>query len=574
MKKIRQPIITIAGHVDHGKTSILDKLRGSCFADKEAGRITQKISFTKFPAENIKKTCYLLEKYKIKLKIPGFLYIDTPGHQAFTNLRKRGGSLADLAILVIDVNEGIMPQTAEVIQILKQNKTPFIIALNKIDSISGWQKLDDDLKKNIEKQSMNVKQQFQEKFYKIVAALEANGFKSDFFYEVKDFTEKIAIVPCSAKTSEGLPELMMVLCGLSQKFLSKQLNLGENAKGVIFEIKKTKTMNYIEAILYDGSLKQGDEIAIASFDKPIISKIRVLEEVCALSDKFENKKHVIASTGIRMQLTESKDILPGMPFQIFKNNLEKAEKELKKDLGEIKLDSEGIIIKTESLGSLEALLTLLKQNNIKVLKAGIGNINKTDIVSAKTNQKSNPLYSVILGFNVDIDEDAKEISSGIKILTEDVIYKLIDEIQKWQEEKRKEIEKEKLLGLSSIFKIEILPKYVFRNSKPAIFGVRVLSGKVKSNVSLIDENSEEIARIKNIQSESKSIREAISGMEVAISLPGITFDRQLKQTKFLYSDITEKQFKKFKENKDVLSNDEIKTLQEIAEIKRKNKKWV
>ena len=217
---IRQPIVTIAGHVDHGKTTILDSIRGTKIAEKEAGKITQKISFTLFPAEHIKKGCYLLDKYGITLKIPGFLFVDTPGHQAFTNLRKRGGSLADLAILVIDINEGIMPQTSEVLQILKQNKTPFIVALNKTDRISGWRKQDEDLKKSIDMQAAHAKQNFQEKLYKIISAIETHGFKSDLFYEVKDFTEKVALVPCSAKTKEGLAELLMVLCGLSRKFLS------------------------------------------------------------------------------------------------------------------------------------------------------------------------------------------------------------------------------------------------------------------------------------------------------------------------------------------------------------------
>ena len=135
---IRQPIVTVCGHVDHGKTNILDYFRGSSLQEMEAGGITQKISFTLYPSSQIKKACSLIEKNKINLEIPGFLFIDTPGHAAFTNLRKRGGSLADLAILVIDINEGIKPQTAEVIQILKANKTPFLIALNKIDNISSW----------------------------------------------------------------------------------------------------------------------------------------------------------------------------------------------------------------------------------------------------------------------------------------------------------------------------------------------------------------------------------------------------------------------------------------------------
>jgi len=557
---IRQPIVTVAGHVDHGKTTILDSLRGSSVAEKEAGRITQKISFTLFPSEHIKESCYLIDKYNVPLKIPGFLFIDTPGHQAFTNLRKRGGSLADLAVLVIDINEGIMPQTSEVLSILRENKTPFVVALNKVDKISGWRRLDKDLKKNIELQAINTKNQYLEKLTKIQAALDSYGFKSDLFYNITDFTKKLALIPCSAKSGEGLPELLMVLCGLSQKFLTEQLSLGEKGKGVIFEIKKEKAMNYVEAILYDGKLKQGDNIAIASFDKPVIAKIRVLEEVLPLSNKFKVTKEARAATGIRMQVTQAENILPGMPFQVFKDNMEEIEKEFSKQLEEIETDKEGVIVKADSLGSLEALLTLLRQNKIKVLRAGIGPINKQDIISAKANQESNPLYSIILGFNVGIDEEAEEIRENVKIIVDEVIYRLIEDLQK--------------IGLASIFKLEILPQYVFRNSKPAIFGVKVLAGKLKSGIPLIDETGEEKGRIKGIQKEGKNIDEVVAGEEVAISLPGTNFDRQLKNSRYLYSNITESQFKKFKENKDLLDSGEISVLKEIAEIKRReNPVW-
>lgn len=566
---IRQPIVTVCGHVDHGKTSILDRIRGSSVAAEEAGGITQKISFTLFPAENIKKGCALLDKYGYALEIPGFLFIDTPGHAAFTNLRKRGGSLADLAILVIDINEGIKPQTSEVLQILKANKTPFMIALNKIDSISGWRK-QEDLKQSLESQAIHVKQDFDEKFYTFQAALNSYGFNSDLFFNVTDFTKKIALVPCSAKTGEGIPELLMMLCGISQKFLKDKLGLGEKAKGVILEIKKEKTQNYIEAILYDGILKQGEEIAVASFSSPLKAKIRNIEEIKPLSFSFKPVKEAKAATGIRIQLTEKTEILPGMPFQVFKNNMKEIEKEFKKEISDsLKLDNRGIIIKAESLGSLEALLILLRQENISVLKAGIGDIKKSDITAAKANL--DPIESIVLGFNVKIDEEAIEMKNDVKILLNDVIYKLIEDLKKWQEEKRKEIEKEKLLSLATICKLEILHNFVFHNSKPAIFGVRVLAGKLKPGISLIDNNNEKIARVKAIQSEGKTVEQATSGMEVAISLPGITFDRQLKDTQFLYAELGEKQFCHLKENKDLLSPGELQVLQEISQIKRKEK---
>ena len=581
-QKIRQPIVTICGHVDHGKTSILDFFRGTSLQGMEAGGITQKISFTLYPKEHIEKTFPIIEKKGIKLEIPGFLFIDTPGHAAFTNLRKRGGSLADLAILVIDINEGIKPQTAEVIQILKHNKTPFLIALNKIDNISGWRtnkNSDISLQKNIETQSMNVKPIFDERYLTIESSLSSYGFEADLFYNINDFTKKIAMVPCSARTGEGMAELMMMLCGLSQKYLAEKLKLGKEAKGVILEVKKEKSNDYAEAIIYDGELEKGDEIAVANIEgNPIITKVRVIEEIEPLSTKFRMKEKVVAATGLRMQFSEKLDILPGMPFLSYSGDNEKVKEIFKKELTEnIRTDKKGIIAKADSLGSLEALLVLLRQSSIPVLRAGIGNINKNDFSNAKANLEIDEMDAIILGFNTSINDDAKELlaeNKSIKVLTDEVVYKLIENLVKFREDKRKEIEKKKLMELATLCKLRILPQYLFRNSNPAIFGVRVEAGKLTPHCNLIDDKEEKIGRTKKIESEKHSVEEATEGMEVAISMPGVNFERQLKDKNFLYSDMGEKQFRAFKKNKELLSSGEMKILSEIAEIKRKkNAEW-
>ena len=572
-QKIRQPIVTICGHVDHGKTSILDSLRGSSVQEKEAGGITQRISFTSCPAKKLKSSFPGIEE-KIELNVPGFLFIDTPGHAAFTNLRKRGGSLADLAILVIDINEGIKPQTAEVIQILKKNKVAFVIALNKIDNIHGWKAGKDNIsfKQRIESQAINTRQDFNEKYMTLMGSLQSHGFDSDLFYNITDFTKKIALVPCSARTKEGLQELILVLCGLSHRYLQERLTLGKDAKGIMLEVKKDQS-KYIEAILYDGELSKKDEIAVAGFSgKPIITKIRVMEEIMPLSMKFEPVDSVQAATGLRLQLVEKEEILPGMPFVIYKNNLQEIENLFKKEIAEsIKTDNHGIVAKADSLGSLEALLSILKQENIPVLKAGVGNINKNDIVSAKANLQINKLDAVIVGFNTSIEEGVSEIKGDVTILVDGVVYKLIENIQKFRSEKTKEIEKERLLGLTSLGKIKVLHQYVFRNTSPAIFGVKVEAGKITSGLNLIDNHGEKVGKIKNMQSENKSVDEAHEGMELAISMPGINFERRMKEVNFLYPDIGESQFRNFKKNKDLLSSSEISVLQELAVIKRKSK---
>ena len=388
---------------------------------------------------------------------------------------------------------------------------------------------------------------------------------------MKDFTSKLALVPCSARTGEGTQELLMVLCGLSQKFLRTRLSIGQLAKGVILEIKKQKTMRYIEAVLYDGTLSVNNQIAIATFSEPIIDKIRVLEEIQPISSKFKSVYEATAATGIRMQLINQEEILPGMPFQIFNNNLDEVKKEFKKELSEkIHLDKEGIIIKADSLGTLEALVILLKQEDISIVKAGIGNVNKSDLVSAEANLEINPENAVILAFNVETDEDV-EINKKIKVIEGEVIYNLIKDLKEFQQKKRDEIKREKLLNLATIGKLKILPQYVFRNSKPAVFGVLVEAGKIIPGAKLINELGEEVDKIKRIQSENKELKEAAQGKEVAISLPSVTFDRQLKDTELLYTDINESQFREFKKNKSLLSSNEISVLQQISQIKRKTK---
>lgn len=568
-EKIRQPIVTVCGHVDHGKTSILDALRGTKVVETEAGRITQKISFTTITKKTIEERAEIvLEKFKIPLEIPGFLFIDTPGHAAFTNLRKRGGSLADIAILVIDINEGIKPQTSEVLQILKANKTPFIIALNKIDNISGWKTSENGLFfENLNRQSMIAGQEFEEKLLTLIGALNNYKIEPELYTKISDFTKNIAIVPCSAKTKEGISEILAVLCALSQKFLKEKISVSEEGKGVVLEVKKDKGTNFIEAILYDGNLKASDEIMVASIQEPIKIKIRSIQEAMPLNKGFETKEEVRAAAGIRIQTAGKEEIYPGMPFQVLKNNEDIIRKELEKEIGkEIETDKEGIVIKAESLGSLEALIFLLKQKQILISRALIGSISKKDVMQANANTEED---RVILGFNVELDEEAKNMKelSQIKVITSEVVYKIIEDYEKWKGEKLKEIERKKLEGLPAICKLKILP-YVFRNSNPAVFGVRVEAGMARPEIELINRQGEKIGRIKQIQSEKATLQEAGKGTEVAVSVPGVNFERQLQKDEILYSNISAYDFLNFKKNKELLSQDEVVLLQEIAMIKR------
>ncbi|OYT41827.1 translation initiation factor IF-2 [Candidatus Pacearchaeota archaeon ex4484_26] len=567
---IRQPIVTVAGHVDHGKTSILDSIRGTSIAKKEAGAITQIISCTILPAEQIKKlTAKLMEKFKIKLTIPGFLFIDTPGHAAFTNLRKRGGSLADIVILVIDIREGIMEQTIECINILKENKIPFVVALNKIDAIPGWQQKEKELSANIKVQTGYTKKEFDKNFYSVVAKLNDHGFDSELFERITDFTKQVPLVPVSAKTGEGISELLVMLAGLSQKFLEKKLILKEKrAKGTILEVKKEKTITFLEAVIYDGIIKQNSTIIIGSFDEPIKTKVRALFEALPLAKGFKSVKEARAATFIRLQVP-SQEIFPGMPLisAETEQGIDEAKKEVKQEVKEtIRLDKEGIVIKADSLGSLEALLFQLRKQGTKVSKAGVGDIKKSDVLHASSMKK---IEQVVLGFNVGISED---VDTKIKVITSPIIYKILEQFAEWQDKIEKELLREKL-AVTMPCKIKVLP-YIFRKNKPAVFGVRVEAGKLKAGLKLMNKDGRKIDEIKTIQSENKTIHEAEKGKEVAISLPNITIGRQVKKGDTLYSVLNESEFKKLENNRKYLNSDELATLQEILEImRRKNPLW-
>ncbi len=573
---IRSPIVTVAGHVDHGKTTLLDSIRGTCVASKEAGLITQKISFTCVPSSLVNERCSkILERFNIKLEIPGFLFIDTPGHAAFSNLRKIGGSLADLAILVIDINEGLMEQTRETIEILKASKVPFVVALNKIDSISGWRQVSKDLIEDIDKQADYVKKEFDKKLYKMIEQLNSYGFDSDLFFRITKFEKQLALIPCSAKTKEGLPEVIAMLAGLSQKFLINKLKLGEETKGTILEIKKEK-ITYCEAILYDGILKKTDTLVIATLNKAVDTKIRALFQAQPLGKGYETVDEIPAAAGIRLQFPSEafENLVPGMPFLVAKTKNKKEIEEIKEKIQKevsysIKADKEGIVAKADSLGSLEALLLLLRKAGFKIARTSIGNITQSDISLTKS---YSDLNKVIVGFNIESEvSEEKALEQEVKIIQNDVIYHIIEDLKKWSQEKALEIERKKLQNMTWPVKIRLMKNCCFRQSKPAVFGIRVEAGILKQDITLMNAQGEEIDKVKTIQHENKSIPKAIYGQEVAISFPSTTYGRQIKEDDLLYSSLNEQEFLRLKENKKYLNGDELSLLQEIAEIKRKGK---
>jgi len=579
-KYVRQPIVSVLGHVDHGKTSLLDFIRGSTVAAHEAGAITQHIGATEVPIDAINKICGELLKGK-KFTLPGLLFIDTPGHHAFTTLRTRGGSLADLAVLVVDINEGFKPQTYESVNILKQYKTPFVIAVNKIDAISGWQKSNDIAKTRIEKQRPNVKTMFEEKLYDIIGTLSENSLNSDLYFNIADFTKTIALIPVSSKTGEGIPELLMVLVGLAQRFLEDRLQIETGpGKGSVLEVKEEVGLGTtIDAIIYNGIIKNDDKIVIGTKGEPLVTTIKALlkpkplDEIRDPRERFDIVKEVHAACGIKISSPNLENVIPGAPIRVAKGNLEEIIEEIRSQTKiDFELDSQGILIMADTIGSLEALIKESRENSIKIRKVDIGNVSKRDVIEA--NSASDPLNKIIFAFNIKLLPDAKEelANSDVTIFNEDVIYTIIEKYDEWIAKKKAELERERRQDYIHPGMIKFLPEYVFRVSHPAIIGVRVLGGRIKTDMRLIKDDGKVVGAIKGIQSENKAVEEALQGQEVAISIEGITVGRQISGGDILYTDIPEKDAKKLKEM-DILNPDEKDVLTKIFEIKRKDNKF-
>src|SRR3989344_2863608 len=581
---LRSPICSVLGHVDHGKSSILDSIRGTSVVKGEAGFITQAIGASIIPLETIKKKVGpLLESLNMKFTIPGLLFIDTRGHAAFTSRRKRGGALADIAIVVIDINEGFKPQTAEAIEILRSNKTPFIIAANKIDLVPGWKSAEKPVLQNIQQQSPEVMTKFEQKLYELVGQLhEKFQMNAERFDRVEDFTKQVAIVPCSAKTGEGLPELIMVVAGLAQRFLEKCLdcNVEGHAKGTVMEVKEEKGLGKtIDVIIYDGTLKVNDTIVIGGINEPIVTKVRALFEPMPLAEmrekkaKFSSVKEVTAATGVKISAPDVEKAIAGMPVIAVqtKEEIEKAKESVQNEVADVLIETEkeGVVIKADNIGSLEALIKLLKEKEITIRNASIGNITKKDIADAESNFEKDPLQSAILGFNVSVPEEVV-VPKKVKIILNDVIYRLIEEYGKWKAEAAKNIEAMKLDLLTRPCKIQILSGYIFRQNNPAIVGVEVLGGKIRTGMHIMNSEGREITEVKSIQMEKENVSEAAKGKQVAVSLPNVTVGRQINGNDILYSSIPEEEFRKMKELKKYLSHDEIEAIKEIALIKRKS----
>ncbi|RPI38705.1 MAG: translation initiation factor IF-2, partial [Methanoregulaceae archaeon] len=563
--KIRTPIVCVMGHVDHGKTSLLDRIRGSSVVSTEVGAITQHIGATIVPIEAIRSMSGTMGKMPIN--IPGLLFIDTPGHHAFTTLRARGGALADMAILVVDINQGFQPQTIEALQILRNCRTPFVIAATKIDRIHGWRVNENEpFLSTFAKQNERVKTDVENKTYEIVGKLSELDFSSDRFDRVSDFKRNLAIVPVSAHTGEGIPDLLLIMIGLAQRYMGDELKLSVEGPGAgtVLEVKEERGLGTtLDVILYDGTLAIGDEIAVATQGDVVVTKVRSLlkprpmKEIL-VEDRFERVKSVAAASGIKVTAPNLEGVIAGSPFFVIRNNRDEVEARIRKEMTEIhvNLSDEGIAIKADTIGALEALCKELEGKGIGVMRAEVGPVSRLNLIETET--VKNPMFRVLLSFNTPILPDAADmikdpLYTQVKVFEGRVIYQLIDQYVAWRDEQKRLQEKQRFEHVVMPAKIRLLPDCVFRQSNPAVVGVRVLGGKLRNDVDLIKTDGKKVGHLKTMQLRQESIREADPGLEVAISIEGATIGRQVSIGDDLFVDVPERHIK-------VLEREMVKTL--------------
>ncbi|WP_336036178.1 translation initiation factor IF-2 [Halobacterium yunchengense] len=582
--ELRTPIVAVLGHVDHGKTSLLDKIRGSAVIEGEAGAITQHIGATAVPLDVVSDVAGSLVD-PAEFDLPGLLFIDTPGHHSFSTLRSRGGALADIAILVVDVNDGFQPQTEEAIRILADTGTPFVVAANKIDTIPGWNPTPDaPVQQTYEAQSDRVRGQLDEKLYELIGELSDAGFSSDLYWRVQDFQSNIGVIPVSAETGEGVPDLLTVLMGLAQRYMKSEMEVDIDGPGAgtVLEVKDEQGFGTtLDVILYDGTVRQGDTIVVGGTNDPIVTEVRALLKPRELSEirtekRFEDVPAMQAAAGLKIAAPDLDDAMAGAPVRVVGDrSVDAVVDEVKAELAEFAVETaeEGVVAKADTLGSLEALANAMQEAEIPVMAAEVGDVAPRDVSMATTADED--VHRTILGFNVDVLEDAerKADEEGVRVFSSDVIYQLVEDYESFVEQREREQKEAIFENIVRPARFRILKDHVFRQSDPAVVGVEVVSGTLKRNtpVGHVEGNDlERVGVVKGIQEQGEDVDEARAGNRVSVSIDGPTVGRDVEEGDELWVDLPEKHAKVLEQElSEEIPADEREALKQYLEIQRK-----
>ncbi|XP_050073539.1 eukaryotic translation initiation factor 5B [Anopheles maculipalpis] len=562
LEHLRAAVVCVLGHVDTGKTKILDKLRRTNVQDGEAGGITQQIGATNVPAENIKEQTKFVKGFQeLEFKLPGLLIIDTPGHESFSNLRSRGSSLCDIAILVVDIMHGLEPQTIESINLLKSKRTPFVVALNKIDRLYDWSTMPrKDVRDILKSQASNTQLEFNQRTKEIIVQFAEQGLNAALFYENPDPKTYVSLVPTSAITGEGMGNLLFLIVQFCQKQLAKRLMYSEDLQATVLEVKAIPGLGTtIDAILINGKLREGDTMILAGTEGPIVTQIKALlmpqpMKELRVKNAYVEHKEILAAQGVKIAAKELEKAIAGLNLQIahkpdeveiFKDIV---ARDLKSALNSIKLSDRGVYVQASTLGSLEALLEFLRTSKIPYSGIRIGPVVKRDVMKASTMLEHENQYATILAFDVKVERDAQDLADhlGVKVFQADIIYHLFDKFMAYRDEiKQRKRDEFKSIAVFPC-KLKILPQFVFNSRDPIVVGVIVEAGIVKEGTPITVPSKEftDLGVVTSIEANHKQIESARKGQEVCIKIepiPGETpklYGRHFDETDMLVSKIS------------------------------------
>ncbi|KAM9767062.1 eukaryotic translation initiation factor 5B isoform 2-T2 [Menidia menidia] len=562
LERLRAPVVCVLGHVDTGKTKILDKLRHTHVQDGEAGGITQQIGATNVPKETIEEQTKMVKNFdRESIRIPGMLIIDTPGHESFSNLRNRGSSLCDIAILVVDIMHGLEPQTLESINLLKEKKCPFIVALNKIDRLYDWKKSPEtDVVATLKKQKKNTKDEFDERAKAIIVEFAQQGLNAALFFENKDPRTFVSLVPTSAHSGDGMGNLIGLLVELTQTMLARRLAHCDELRAQVMEVKALPGMGTtIDVILINGRLREGETIIVPGVEGPIVTQIRglllppPLKEL-RVKSQYEKHKEVSTAQGVKILGKDLEKTLAGLPLLVAHSEDEvpvlrdELERELKQTLSSIKLEEKGVYVQASTLGSLEALLEFLRTSKVPYAGINIGPVHKRDVMKASAMLEHDPQYAVILAFDVKVERESQEMadSLGVRVFSAEIIYHLFDAFTKYREDYKKAKQDEfKNVAVFPV-KLRVLPQFIFNSRDPIVMGVTVEAGVLKQGTPLCvpSKGFVDIGVVTSIEINHKSVDTAKKGQEICIKIepiPGESpkmYGRHFEATDMMVSKIT------------------------------------
>ncbi|KAJ0805351.1 putative protein-synthesizing GTPase [Helianthus annuus] len=545
-KTLRSPICCIMGHVDTGKTKLLDCIRRTNVQEGEAGGITQQIGATYIPADNIRERTKEL-KADAKLNVPGLLVIDTPGHESFKNLRSRGSGLCDIAILVVDIMHGLEPQTIESLNLLRMRNTEFIVALNKVDRLYGWKVCRNaPIGKAMKLQSRDVQLEFEHRLTQIITQFKEQGINTELYSKNKERGETYSIVPTSAISGEGIPEMLLLLVQWAQKTMVEKLTYSNEIQCTVLEVKVIEGLGTtIDVVLVNGVLHEGDEIVVCGFQGPIHTTIRSLltphpMKELRVKGAYIHHKEIKAAQGIKITGQNLEHAVAGTALYVVgpDDDVEEIKESVMDDMrnvmSRIDKSGEGVYVQASTLGSLEALLEFLKTPvvNIPVSGIGIGPVHKKDVMKASVMLEKKKEYATILAFDVKVTPEARELADdiGVKIFIADIIYHLFDQFKAYidnlKEEKKREAAEDAVFPCV----LQIMPNCVFNKKDPIILGVDVIEGilKIGTPICIPQRDFIDIGRISSIENNHKPVDYAKKGQKVAIKITGSNAEEQQK----------------------------------------------